>query len=59
MAGNVWELTATVLADRDQAVVCGGSFDNPYRAVQVSSKGAYRRRSASATIGFRCVQDLP
>ena len=59
MAGNAWELTATVLDGRDQAVVCGGSFDNPYRAGQVSSKGACRRRGASATVGFRCARDLP
>jgi Sulfatase-modifying factor enzyme 1/NACHT domain len=59
MVGNIWELTATVLEDRNEAVVCGGSFDNPYRAVQVSSKGTYSRRGASNAVGFRCVQDLP
>ena len=58
MAGNVWELTATVLEDLNEAVICDGSFDNPYRAVQASSKGAYRRRGASNAVGFRCVQDL-
>ena len=58
MAGNVWELTATVLDDLDEAVICGGSFDNPYRAVQASSKGSYRRRGASNAVGFRCVEDL-
>ena len=42
---------------RDEAVVCGGSFDNPYRAVQASSKGTYRRRGASSVVGFRCAQD--
>ena len=46
--GNVWEWTAT----------CGGSFDNPYRAVQASSKGTYRRRGCSNAVGFRCVEDL-
>ena len=40
----MWEWTSTVLGDQDEAVVCGGSFDNPYRAVQASSKGTYRRR---------------
>jgi hypothetical protein len=58
MAGNVWELTATVLDELDEAVICGGSFDNPYRAVQASSKGTYRRRGASNAVGFRCAEDL-
>ena len=58
MAGNVWELTATVLDDLDEAVICGGSFDNPYRAVQASSKGTYRRRGASNAVGFRCSEDV-
>ena len=57
LGGNVWEWTSTVLGDRDEAVVCGGSFDNPYRAVQASSKGTYRRRGASSVVGFRCAQD--
>ena len=57
LGGNVWEWTCTVLGDRDEAVVCGGSFDNPYRAVQASSKGTYRRRGASSVVGFRCAQD--
>ena len=59
MAGNVWEFTATVLEDRGEAVICGGSFDNPYRALQASSKGTYLLRGASNAVGFRCVQDLP
>jgi formylglycine-generating enzyme required for sulfatase activity/energy-coupling factor transporter ATP-binding protein EcfA2 len=59
MAGNVWELTATVLEDLNEAVICGGSFDNPYRAVQACSKGTYRRRGASNAVGFRCARDLP
>ena len=58
LGGNVWEWTSTVLGGRDEAVVCGGSFDNPYRAVQASSKGTYRRRGASSVVGFRCAQDL-
>ena len=58
MAGNVWEFTATVLEDLNEAVICGGSFDNPYRALQASSKGTYRRRGASNAVGFRCAQDL-
>ena len=58
MAGNVWEWTSTVLEDLGEAVICGGSFDNPYRAVQASSKGTYRLRGASNAVGFRCVQDL-
>ncbi len=58
MAGNVWEFTGTVLEDLNEAVICGGSFDNPYRAVQASSKGTYRRRGASNAVGFRCAEDL-
>ncbi|HUK69183.1 MAG TPA: SUMF1/EgtB/PvdO family nonheme iron enzyme, partial [Streptosporangiaceae bacterium] len=58
MAGNVWEFTATVLDDVNEAVICGGSFDNPYRAVQASAKGTYRRRGGSNAVGFRCAWDL-
>ena len=58
MSGNVWEFTATVLEGVNEAVICGGSFDNPYRAVQASAKGTYRRRGASNAVGFRCAQDL-
>jgi hypothetical protein len=57
LGGNVWEWTSTVLDDRNEAVVCGGSFDNPYRAVQASAKGAYRRRGASSVVGFRCAEE--
>ncbi len=57
LGGNVWEWTSTVLEDLNEAVVCGGSFDNPYRAVQASSKGTYRRRGASNVVGFRCAED--
>ena len=59
MAGNVWEFTGTVLEDLNEAVICGGSFDNLYRAVQASSKETYRRRGASNAVGFRCAEDLP
>jgi hypothetical protein len=58
LGGNVWEWTSTLLGDQDEAVVCGGSCDNPYRAVQASSKGTHRRQAASSVIGFRCAQDL-
>jgi formylglycine-generating enzyme required for sulfatase activity len=58
MAGNVWELTSTELAEIGEVVLCGGSFDNPYRAVQASSKGSYRKRGASNAVGFRCAEDL-
>jgi hypothetical protein len=58
MVGNVWEWTATAVDDLNEAVICGGSFDNPYRAVQASSKGTYRRRGASNAVGFRCAEDV-
>jgi len=58
LGGNVWEWTTTVLENQDEAVVCGGSFDNPYRAVQASSKGTYRRSGTSNVIGFRCAKDV-
>jgi formylglycine-generating enzyme required for sulfatase activity len=57
MAGNVWELTASLIEETGDIVICGGSFDNPYRAVQASAKGLYRRRGASNAVGFRCVED--
>jgi hypothetical protein len=59
MAGNVWEWTATVFEDLNEAAICGGSYDNPYRAVQTWSKGLFRRRGSSNAVGFRCVEDLP
>ncbi|MGW3496150.1 SUMF1/EgtB/PvdO family nonheme iron enzyme [Streptomyces sp. NPDC001020] len=59
MVGNCWEWTSTSLADPGEAaVICGGSYDNPMRAVQTSSKGVYRKHGASNAVGFRCVQDL-
>ena len=57
MAGHVWEWTSTVLEDLNEAVVCGGSFDNPLRAAQASSKGTYDRRGANNVVGFRCAQE--
>ncbi|GGU90042.1 hypothetical protein GCM10010182_00610 [Actinomadura cremea] len=58
MAGNVWERTSTMVPERGEAVICGGSFDNPYRAVQASSKGLARLGVSSNAVGFRCVEDL-
>lgn len=58
MAGNVWEITGTVLDNLNEVVICGGSYDNPYRALQVSSKGLSRRRGCSNAVGFRCVEEL-
>ncbi|MGV9696355.1 SUMF1/EgtB/PvdO family nonheme iron enzyme [Streptomyces sp. NPDC003470] len=58
MVGNCWEWTSTSLDDPDEAVICGGSYDNPMRAVQTSTKGIYRKRGGSNAVGFRCVQDL-
>jgi formylglycine-generating enzyme required for sulfatase activity len=59
LGGNVWEWTATMLDDPDEAVICGGSFSNPYRAVQASSKGSLDRQDASDAVGFRCAEDMP
>ncbi|MGW4793151.1 SUMF1/EgtB/PvdO family nonheme iron enzyme [Nonomuraea sp. NPDC004297] len=58
MAGNIWEITGTVLEDLNEVVICGGSFDNPYRALQTSSKGLFRLRGCSNVVGFRCVEEL-
>ncbi|MGW5866577.1 SUMF1/EgtB/PvdO family nonheme iron enzyme [Streptomyces sp. NPDC055239] len=58
MVGNCWEWTSTSLDDPGEAVICGGSYDNPMRSVQTSSKGIYRKRGGSNAVGFRCVQDL-
>ena len=58
MAGNVWEWTATSLDDDGEAVICGGSYDNPLRAIQASSKGIYRKRGGSNAVGFRCVETV-
>jgi hypothetical protein len=57
MSGNVWEWTETVFDDINSGVICGGSYDNPYRAVQTSSKALYTRQGCSNAVGFRCVQD--
>ncbi|WP_069866933.1 formylglycine-generating enzyme family protein [Streptomyces malaysiensis] len=58
MVGNVWEWTSTSVGDPDEAVICGGAFDNPLRAVQASAKGLFRRSRASNAVGFRCVTEL-
>jgi formylglycine-generating enzyme required for sulfatase activity/HEPN domain-containing protein len=58
MVGNCWEWTSTSLTDPGEAVICGGSYDNPMRAVQASTKGVYRKRGGSNAVGFRCVQDI-
>ncbi|MFI0423209.1 SUMF1/EgtB/PvdO family nonheme iron enzyme [Spongiactinospora sp. 9N601] len=58
MAGNVWEITSTVLDDLGEVVICGGSYDNPFRALQTSSKGLARRRISSNAVGFRCVEEV-
>lgn len=58
LVGNTWEWTSTVFSDKNESVICGGSFDNPYRAVQASSKGTCHRNSASYLVGFRCIEDL-
>ncbi len=55
MAGNVWEWTATVLEGLNEAVICGGSFDNPYRAGQEGvqpRQGALRGPERGHELGF-------
>lgn len=56
MAGNVWEWTATVLENGTDAVIAGGSYDNPIRAVRCSSRGVYRLSGRSNAVGFRIVE---
>ncbi|MFH9815949.1 SUMF1/EgtB/PvdO family nonheme iron enzyme [Streptomyces sp. NPDC017230] len=58
MVGNCWEWTSTSVDDAAEAVICGGSYDNPMRAVQTSTKGIYRKRGGSNAVGFRCVEDV-
>ncbi|MBQ1096991.1 SUMF1/EgtB/PvdO family nonheme iron enzyme [Streptomyces sp. b94] len=58
MVGNCWEWTSTSVGDPAEAVICGGSYDNPMRAVQAGTKGLYRKRGGSNAVGFRCVEDL-
>ncbi|MGW7266278.1 SUMF1/EgtB/PvdO family nonheme iron enzyme [Streptomyces sp. NPDC054842] len=58
MVGNCWEWTSTSMNDPGEAVICGGSYDNPMRAVQASSKGVYRKRGGSNAVGFRCVRSM-
>ncbi|WP_200308755.1 SUMF1/EgtB/PvdO family nonheme iron enzyme [Streptomyces adelaidensis] len=58
MVGNCWEWTSTSLATPGEAVICGGSYDNPMRAVQTSTKGLYRKDGASNAVGFRCVREI-
>ncbi|MER6014447.1 SUMF1/EgtB/PvdO family nonheme iron enzyme [Streptomyces bluensis] len=58
MVGNCWEWTSTTLSDPTAAVISGGSYDNPMRAVQVSSKGVHRKHGGSNAVGFLCVQDI-
>ncbi|WP_396230506.1 hypothetical protein, partial [Frankia sp. ACN1ag] len=50
--------TETVFDGINSAVICGGSYDNPYRAVQTSSKALYLRRGSSNAVGFRCVREV-
>jgi formylglycine-generating enzyme required for sulfatase activity len=58
MVGNCWEWTSTSLTDPGEAVICGGSYDNTMRAMQTSTKGLYRKRGGSNSVGFRCVQEM-
>lgn len=53
MAGNVWEWTASCLETVPDAVIAGGSFDNPIRGTRTFSRGAYRLNGRSNAVGFR------
>ncbi len=56
--GNVWEITSTIDADKKRVVICGGSFDNPFRAIKSSSKGISTIDDQSNAVGFRCCKEL-
>lgn len=58
MCGNVWELTESIDIENSVGVICGGSFDNPYKAIKCSSKGIYNLSHATNVVGFRCCEDL-
>lgn len=58
MSGNVWEWSGTILPSVGSAVICGGSYDNPSRAVQTSSKGLYTLNGRSNAVGFRCARSM-
>ncbi|MBA4496319.1 SUMF1/EgtB/PvdO family nonheme iron enzyme [Paenactinomyces guangxiensis] len=56
--GNIWELSSTIDETSNYVVLCGGSYDNPFRAIKSSSKGIYTLDRVSNAIGFRCCKDL-
>lgn len=58
MVGNVWEWTDTCDFNHARAVICGGSYDNPFRGVRTYSKGVYRLSGVSNVVGFRWGRDL-
>ena len=58
MAGNVWEFTATTNETMDKAVICGGSYDNPFRAMKCATRGLADIIVTSNVVGFRCCKTL-
>ncbi|WP_171037108.1 SUMF1/EgtB/PvdO family nonheme iron enzyme [Maribacter algarum] len=58
MCGNIWEYSSTVSEDYSKVVICGGSFDNPLRAIKGSSKGIAKILTFSNAVGFRCCKEL-
>lgn len=53
LVGNVWEWTATELAEHRS--IAGGSYDNPLRACTLASRSCARPVTRSNAIGFRLV----
>ncbi len=56
MGGNHWEWTSTTLPS-GRAVIAGGSYDNPLRALRASTRGYYSLGGRSNAVGFRVAFD--
>ena len=57
MCGNIWEYSTSVTDDFSKVIICGGSYDNPFRAIKASSKGVANIVTQSNAVGFRCCED--
>ena len=58
MCGNVWEWSSSTDEHLEHAVICGGSFDNPFKAIKAASKGIFRIEGNSNVVGFRCCKEI-